>query len=201
MVLYLRTGMKKSILIALAFLLLFSMNGCILYIYVRGTFQIDDLDEGINEETNFRFVRQAQDSTYWALFGSDYYGFNDYWVARSKDRKTWEKLFTGEHIYSDEQMRFYLENGMLKVVEPDVRYRTIFIPIDQLDIDSDSDGLTDIEEKRLWTDPYRVDTDGDGLSDALDKNPLVGKKDSLDERQKLIKLRIEEFLKNINRSI
>jgi hypothetical protein len=32
-------------------------------------------------------------------------------------------------------------------------------------IDSDGDGLTDEEERRLGTDPYNADTDGDGLTD------------------------------------
>jgi outer membrane protein OmpA-like peptidoglycan-associated protein len=31
--------------------------------------------------------------------------------------------------------------------------------------DSDADGLTDDEERRIGTDPYKADTDGDGLSD------------------------------------
>lgn len=34
--------------------------------------------------------------------------------------------------------------------------------------DSDGDGLTDIQEKALGTDPLNVDTDGDGTNDSLD---------------------------------
>ncbi len=34
------------------------------------------------------------------------------------------------------------------------------------DKDTDGDGLTDIEEKNLGTDPHKADTDGDGLSDG-----------------------------------
>jgi hypothetical protein len=33
-------------------------------------------------------------------------------------------------------------------------------------LDSDGDGLTDLIEKRLGTDPYNIDTDGDGLMDG-----------------------------------
>jgi len=44
-------------------------------------------------------------------------------------------------------------------------------------LDSDSDGLMDPEEKKIGTDPYKFDTDGDGLSDKeeidLGRNPLV----------------------------
>ena len=37
--------------------------------------------------------------------------------------------------------------------------------------DSDCDGLTDIEEARLRTDPFSKDTDNDGIPDDLDLNP------------------------------
>ena len=33
-------------------------------------------------------------------------------------------------------------------------------------LDSDGDGLTDAEERRIGTDPFRADTDGDGISDG-----------------------------------
>lgn len=37
--------------------------------------------------------------------------------------------------------------------------------------DSDSDGLTDVEEERLGTDPKKADTDGDGIFDGDDIAP------------------------------
>ena len=37
-------------------------------------------------------------------------------------------------------------------------------------IDSDGDGLTDVEEKKLGTNPYKADTDGDGLTDGAEVN-------------------------------
>jgi hypothetical protein len=37
-----------------------------------------------------------------------------------------------------------------------------------LDLDTDGDGLTDLEEAALGTDPHDPDTDGDGLSDGLE---------------------------------
>lgn len=44
-------------------------------------------------------------------------------------------------------------------------------------LDSDRDGITDPEEKRIGTDPNKLDTDGDGLFDGeeigLGRNPLV----------------------------
>jgi hypothetical protein len=42
--------------------------------------------------------------------------------------------------------------------------------------DMDGDGLTDLVEARLGTDPNRADTDGDGVPDALDPCPNSGKR-------------------------
>ncbi len=47
----------------------------------------------------------------------------------------------------------------------------ITFDLETLRKDSDGDGLTDIEEARLRTDPYNVDTDNDGIPDNLDLNP------------------------------
>lgn len=47
----------------------------------------------------------------------------------------------------------------------------ITFDLETLRKDSDGDGLTDIEEARLRTDPLRKDTDNDGIPDKLDLNP------------------------------
>jgi len=47
------------------------------------------------------------------------------------------------------------------------------IPFTDLERDSDGDGLTDLAEERLVTDPANPDTDGDGLTDANDSLPQV----------------------------
>ena len=170
-----------------------------LYLYAcsavfRGSFLIDDMDKDISENTKFRFLFQVEDSSYWALFGSTKYGYYDYWVANSEDKKEWKKHFTGEKILSDNKVKFGITNGVIEIIEPNVENRRILIPIEQLILDSDVDGLSDIEENRLWTDPYRVDTDDDGIPDNLDRNPLAGKKEILNDSQKLTKLEIEKFL-------
>ena len=41
------------------------------------------------------------------------------------------------------------------------------------DTDDDGDGLSDILEKKLGTDPLNPDTDGDGILDGKDPHPLV----------------------------
>jgi hypothetical protein len=47
------------------------------------------------------------------------------------------------------------------------------IPLAELRRDTDGDGLTDLAEARLLTDPRNPDTDGDGLPDGVDPLPLV----------------------------
>jgi hypothetical protein len=47
------------------------------------------------------------------------------------------------------------------------------IPLNLLQKDSDGDGLTDLAEERLMTDPLSRDTDGDGLEDGVDPLPTV----------------------------
>lgn len=47
----------------------------------------------------------------------------------------------------------------------------ITFDLETLRKDSDGDGLTDIEEARLRTDPFKLDTDEDGIPDHLDLNP------------------------------
>jgi len=43
----------------------------------------------------------------------------------------------------------------------------------ELQADGDGDGLPDLEEERLGTDPARRDTDGDGLDDGIDPLPTI----------------------------
>ena len=47
------------------------------------------------------------------------------------------------------------------------------VGLEDLLLDSDADGLTDLVEERLLTNPHAVDTDGDGYIDASDPLPLV----------------------------
>jgi hypothetical protein len=51
------------------------------------------------------------------------------------------------------------------------------IPLAELERDSDGDGLTDLAEQRLLTDPRHADTDRDGLADGEDPTPTVATTD------------------------
>jgi hypothetical protein len=49
----------------------------------------------------------------------------------------------------------------------------VTIPFEKLERDGDGDGLPDLLEAKLRTDPANADTDGDGLSDRFDDFPQV----------------------------
>ncbi len=123
-----------------------------------------------------------------------------YWVLLSSDGgQTWTApLYTGLRInqpyvarrasklplLAEGRLQVEVEIAELdpaKIFFPPVRLRPkrtaqglyLDIPLDLLQQDSDGDGLTDLAEERLLTDPGSRDTDGDGLEDAVDPLPAV----------------------------
>jgi len=57
----------------------------------------------------------------------------------------------------------------------------VFLVDDSLTRDSDGDGLTDLAEERLLSDPGKSDTDGDGIGDGQDRDPLAASSPGSDE--------------------
>ena len=89
-----------------------------------------------------------------------------------------EKSYTDTNVKPNERYKYTVQAE----VEPgDFAYsnklKVIFNP------DSDGDGLTDEEEKKLGTDPFNVDTDADGIRDSAEiyktfTDPLLKDSDS-----------------------
>jgi len=52
-------------------------------------------------------------------------------------------------------------------------HKYLSMSLADLQRDSDGDGLTDLFEERILTDPHSADTDGDGILDASDNQPLT----------------------------
>ena len=127
-------------------------------------------------------------------------GLGAYWVLHSTDGgKTWEApLYTGlrenmPYIAVPSSRLPLMTNGAIDVeVElkeldlesitfPPVNLRTkreaknLYIELtwDALRRDSDRDGLTDLMEERIGTDPQNADMDGDGIPDGKDGLPQV----------------------------
>ncbi|WP_338812145.1 hypothetical protein V9L05_12130 [Bernardetia sp. Wsw4-3y2] len=118
------------------------------------------------------------------------------WIAFSKDNgNSWEHLYTGISQSRPLNLKWYSKTSLFKsetelqIEAAIVRQLTIssrynpapyevledgfllVFNLDDLRKDSDLDGLTDIEEQSLYTDPNNVDTDGDKIPDDLDLNP------------------------------
>ncbi len=123
-----------------------------------------------------------------------------YWVLLSSDGgATWSQpLYTGLRVnqpyvvrqasalpfFEEDRLRIEVEIEEIDTAEiyfPPISLPTkrtakglfLEIPIADLERDTDGDGLTDLAEERLLTDPDNPDTDGDGFADAADSLPGV----------------------------
>jgi hypothetical protein len=59
--------------------------------------------------------------------------------------------------------------------------------------DSDSDGLADLVEVRMGTDPRRPDSDGDGIDDAHDPVPNAVSRAPIGEREEVVEALYRQF--------
>ncbi len=87
--------------------------------------------------------------------------------------------FTVDH--KDGTLTIRAKNG--KVLELDLR---------RIDLDSDADGLTDIVENRLHTNPLQKDTDEDGQMDSADLAPNRRKK-AEDEQEQITQAIFQQY--------
>jgi outer membrane protein assembly factor BamB len=133
----------------------------------------------------------ARDATgrFWAAFRCDYLGDdNDLWVAQSNDGKLWTNPAFGMNLATrcipgrqPGTVAIRLQGQIIEIDWTEVRLVSpnstqTFPHHDRLAIadlyrDSDGDGLPDLLEKEIGTDPHNRDTNGNGLPDNLDKNP------------------------------
>jgi hypothetical protein len=65
-------------------------------------------------------------------------------------------------------------------------HKLLLVPLDAIAKDSDVDGLTDLFEERILTDPNSSDSDNDGWNDAVDNQPLVPKPRDLSEADRIL---------------
>jgi len=112
----------------------------------------------------------------------------DLWIGEKVDGKWMHPLFLGVSLDG-------VSRWAKGVPEPKIAGKTAkelqagawFDLVESAEIrkDSDGDGLTDLEEQRLGTDPNKVDTDGDGDPDGIDPWPNAAPR-PLSDAEKLL---------------
>ncbi len=136
-------------------------------------------------------TKRADDGTEWALITSNVLGgYSDLWIVKKVDGKWTSPIFTG--------MNPDPVSGFVKPKPAEARFKGFtakelvegkwfeaFVGDASLLKDSDGDGLSNVAERRLQTDPNKADTDGDGIDDQLDLWPNVGRKAETDEEKAL----------------
>lgn len=115
-----------------------------------------------------------------------------YWIVLSHDGGvTWSEYYTSMREYepytvtassalpllAGDHIRIEVESG-----EPARKGLYLDFDLAALTSDRDGDGLTDLVEERLVTDPDSADTDGDGIDDAHDLLPQVAWQSGTDAR-------------------
>ncbi|MEA2325450.1 MAG: hypothetical protein QOE68_409 [Thermoanaerobaculia bacterium] len=130
-----------------------------------------------------------------------------YWILRSTDRGgTWNRpLYTGLRVLQPYEVVIGSTLPMLR--DDGVRIEVATTEIDgpikellavdfkwrDLERDSDGDGLTDLVEERILTDPQSADTDSDGLADGVDPLPQVAFRQSQGDAAKIVATAIEAY--------
>ncbi|RPH91917.1 MAG: hypothetical protein EHM72_18195 [Calditrichaeota bacterium] len=127
---------------------------------------------------------------YWTFFRSSFYGFDEFWTAYSTDKENWSRpLCTGIPVLPGKSYQIRVGLHQIDIdwfppfdfSAPQQYFRAaIDTTVDGYTIlkstlykDSDSDGLSDLSEDVLWTQPFNMDTDDDSLADGYDTNPLA----------------------------
>lgn len=149
----------------------------------------------------FRILRLDSTNTTKAIVYEDLDldgNFNSgYWVALSKDDGgKWKYYYTGitkanfYYFKCKSTIPLFINDSVIQIESSLVRQVSprgfpigspeyellkdgliISINLNKLTLDSDNDGLTDIEERKILTNPFKADTDNDGIIDGKDSNP------------------------------
>lgn len=109
----------------------------------------------------------------WMLFHSGVLGnASDLFVVQKQGSKWGQPLFTGAwtgRTFTSQAPQAF--RGIPVTRLSTTEWIRIFPDDAAIRRDTDRDGLTDLVEARLGTDPAKADTDGDGLADAVDPCP------------------------------
>lgn len=104
-----------------------------------------------------------------------------YWILRSHDDgATWTSYYTGlrasAYPAAEESRLPILDGDRVRIELKSGGY--VEVAWDVLTRDSDGDGLTDLVEERIVTDPRDPDSDDDGIPDGVDRLPQIARCDA-----------------------
>jgi len=141
------------------------------------------------DQSNLVEERTDEQGRTWGLLQSSVLGsHSDLWIARKVEGHWVEPLFSGVSVQGVTSW------AKPRPPEPTVAGKTgnqlaqgawIDVLPGNSDIarDADGDGLTDLAEQRLGTDPHNKDTDGDGDPDGIDPWPNAAVRELSDAEQ------------------
>lgn len=136
-------------------------------------------------------LKDAKGST-WRLIHSRVLGNSGDLYMQQKSVSGWnEPIFLGVstgRTFSSQAPKEYKGVGINKLVESE--WVKMFPADTSIVKDADADGLTDLVEARLGTNPNKADMDGDGLKDAVDPCPTAAPR-PLGDREKVIEACVE----------
>jgi hypothetical protein len=142
--------------------------------------------------------RDKETFIYWSgKLENKYFGESGIWLAYKENKSTdWKYYYTGIVQRQPFYLKWYskipliLDNNKFQIEAslmqqtapfshpgPGAEYQLIkdalavVFDLSVLSKDSDNDGLTDIMEEKLHTNPYNKDMDNDGIPDNVDLNP------------------------------
>jgi hypothetical protein len=100
-------------------------------------------------------------------------GFDDYPVLDLTAKIEYLKDDSLQWILRERKKEEYVwQPAHLRPIKEDGKIWLCTLPLSIYTTDLDHDGLSDIEEAALLTDPLKPDSDGDGICDGLDSSPL-----------------------------
>ena len=106
-------------------------------------------------------------------------GYKDLWIAEKQDEQWVRPLFVGvaeppiNYLDESKTPKPLLFQGKTAKQLIDGDWIKLLPNNPSIATDTDGDGLTDVMEIRLGTDPQKADTDGDGDRDEIDPWPTV----------------------------
>lgn len=137
--------------------------------------------------------RDDSQGHHWGLLQSGVLGSSgDLWLAEKVDGHWTHALFTGVTLSGRSRRKADANrpppefDGKTAEELAKGAWFSVLVGNAELSKDTDGDGLTDIEEKRLGTDPAKADTDGDGDPDGIDPWPNAPNRTDLSDAEQVL---------------